>query len=332
MTDLLGHALHDEIAVSRWAFALPPDERDRLLLATASALAAEDLRGRPRARALLDALLPALARDADQHTRTELAHRLSAAAWAPEALLLDLAFDAELDLQRVVARAPGLSDAALQRLAAEGAPETLQALARRPSLPAGVLDLLVDASRRRPALRDPLARRTDLTPEAASRLLAHLGPDLAPPLLARFGARPAPMPAEPDDADARLIDKLQTAGRLTPAFAVGALRRGRPGVFGQAVARLGDLPPAAVDWALRDDGPGPLALACAAASVDRAAFPAVLAEARALRGLPRERTPLTPEIRAAFERSPEDAARALRTGAERQACRWASSSPPAPGP
>jgi len=329
MPDLFGHDLEDEVAVSRWAFALPPDERDRLLLATASVLAAEDLRARPRATALLDALLPALARDTDAHTRRELAHRLAAAPWAPDALLLDLAFDPELDVQPAVARALSLSGPALARLAAEGRPETLAALARRPSLPPAVLDALADAAAERPALRDPLARRSDLTPEAARRLAAVAGPDLAPLLAARFDLPlPAGAPPAASQADVRLVDKLHRAGRLTPDYALNALRRGRPGVFGQAVARLADLAPATVAEALEDEAPDSLALLCAAAALDRAAYPAVLSGARAARGLPPgSATPLPPEARAAFDHPPREAARLLRTAAGRRAARW---TPPEP--
>jgi uncharacterized protein (DUF2336 family) len=324
MSDLFGHDLQDEVAVSRWAFALPPDERDRLLLATASVLAAsgpgEDLRARPRASALLEALLPALAREADLSTRRELAERLSVAPWAPEALLLDLAEEAEL--APVVARAPGLSQSALLRLAEDGNPASLAALARRPFLPSPVVERLILAAARLPALRDPLARRPDLEPGAAARLMAFVGPDLRRALELRYGhAEPVGTPETPD-ADAHLVDKLERAGRLTPAYAVNALRRGRPGVFGHSVARLADLAPATVAEALHEEAPDDLALACAAAAVDRAAFPTVLCEARALRGLPRERTPLTPEAHAAFDRPPAEAARLLRAAADRRTARW----------
>ena len=324
MSDLFGHDLQDEVAVSRWAFALAPDERDRLLLATASVLASsgpgEDLRVRPRASALLEALLPALAQEADLHTRRELAQRLSLAAWAPEALLLDLAADPEL--APTVARAPSLSEPALLRLAEDESGSVLGALAHRPVLPPTVLERLIGAAARLPALRDPLARRPDLDAAAAACLRVLVGPDLARTLDDRFGFSPATEPPEAPDADAHLVDKLERAGRLTPTYAVNALRRGRPGVFGQAVARLADLAPATVAEALREEAPDDLALACAAAAVDRAAFPTVLCEARALRGLPRERTPLTLGAQAAFDRSPAEAARLLRAAADRRTARW----------
>ncbi len=322
MSDLFGHDLQDEVAVSRWAFALPADERDRLLLATASVLASEDLRARPRAAALLEALLPALARDADPHTRRELAHRLCRASWAPEALLLELAFDSRLDVAAAVARAPALSEPSLLRLAEEAGPETLSALARRPTLPPAVLDHLIGAAARLPALRDPLARRPDLSREAASRLHRLAGPELTATLAARFDLPAAAPGPELADADAHLVDKLQRAGRLTPDYALNALRRGRPGVFGQAVARLADLAPSTVAEALREDAPAELALVCAAAAMDRAAFPTVLCEVRALRGLAFDRSPLSPDVRAAFDRSPAEAASLVRAASGRRSVRW----------
>jgi uncharacterized protein (DUF2336 family) len=332
MSELFGHDLDDEVAVTRWAFALPADERDRLLLASASVLAVEDLRVRPRALALLDALLPALAADAGPETRRELAQRLSEAPWAPEALLLDLAFDSDLAVQPVVARAPALSEAALLRLAADGAPETTRQLASRPNLPAAVLDELIEAALCRPELRDPLARRTDLLPKHAARLRAAAGPDLTTELDSRFPALTDATSRRTDarctPADLDLVDKLELAGRLTPGYAVGALRRGRPGVFGEAVARLARLPSTAVTEALAD-GPADLALVCAAASIDRAAFPAILSEIRALHGLPPQAHPFPPEARAAFARPPPEAAQLLRTAAQRRAARW---SPPEAGP
>lgn len=327
MSEPPSHPLDDEIAVSRWAFALSADERDRLLLAVASVLAAEDLRARARATALLDALLPALARDADADTRRELAHRLPAAPWAPEALLLDLALDHGLDVQAVVARSPALSEPALARLAEQGAPETLIALARRPDLPPMLVELLTEASERLPALRDPLARNPALTATAAARLGGLVGPDLAGVLAARFPASTLPSRAAPD-SDARLVEKLHSAGRLTPDYAVNALRRGRPGVFGQAVARLAALAPETVAEALDDEAPGPLALACNAAHLDRAVFPLVLLEARALKGHARDRQPLSPEARAAFDHPPAEAARLLQQAAQRRAARWSAAAGP----
>jgi len=253
---------------------------------------------------------------------------LPAAPWAPEALLLDLALDHGLDVQAVVARSPALSEPALARLAEEGAPETLIALARRPDLPPLIVEVLAEAAQRLPALRDPLARNPALTASAAARLHAFVGPDLTPLLSARFA--PGPEAAAPaPESEARLIDKLHSAGRLTPDYAVNALRRGRPGVFGQAVARLADLTPETVAQALDDDAPGPLALACNAAHLDRAVFPLVLLEARALRGLPRDREPLSPEARAAFDHPPLEAARLLQQAAQRRAARWSAAGPSA---
>lgn len=336
MSELFGHDLDDEVAVTRWAFALPAEERDRLLLASASVLAAEDLRLRPRALALLDALLPALAADVGPETRRELARRLSAAPWAPEALLLDLAFDPELDVQPVVARAPALSEAALLRLALDGSPETARGLTARPDLPAAVTDRLIDMALCRPELRDPLARRADLASEQAARLRAVAGPDLAAELDKRHPPHAGPVPTAADarctPADLDLVDKLETAGRLTTGYAVGALRRGRPAVFGEAVARLARLPAEAVTGALADgpaDLAADLALICAAASIDRAAFPAILSEVRALRGHSRDAHPFPPEARAAFARPPPEAAQLLRAAAGRRSARW---SPPETGP
>ena len=314
--------LDDEIAVTRWAYALAPAERGRLLLTLANVLAAEDIGDRPRARALLDALLPALAAEAEPGTRSELAHRLVPAAWAPEALLLDLAFDPELDLGPVLARAEALPAGGAARLAAEGGAEVRLALARRPALASEALDVLLAAARREPALRAVLARRPDLSPEQAGRLQAVAGPALARELASRYDLPPAP-PSEPDvEADVRLLDKLDRAGRLTPSYAVAALRRGRLQLFEQAVARLGGVDPSAVEQAVTTDRASALALACAASGIDRAVFPTVLREVAGLTGRPAYSRSAGAEVAAAFRRPPAEAARVLRSRARRQAARW----------
>lgn len=307
--------LDDEIAVTRWAFALSAPERGRLLLTLANVLAAEDLRERPRARALLDSLLPALAQEAAAHVREEMARRLADAVWAPPALLTDLAFDAELRTQPALALAAAADDDLLLRLAVEGNPETRRVLARRPGLPPAALDALIDAARGRPLLRAPLTRRTDLSPDQASRLSAFAGPDAVRQLRGRYNLDAA-APAEADlETETHLLDKLQNAGRLTPTWAVAALRGGRLRLFQQAVARLGGVEPTAVAQALTTEAAGALALACAASGIDRAVFPTVLSAVTGLTGRPAFARPAGAEVLAAFRRPPNEAARELRTRA-----------------
>jgi uncharacterized protein (DUF2336 family) len=314
--------LDDEIAVTRWAFALSPAERGRLLLAVANVLAAEDLRARPRARALLDPLLPALAEEAPAEMSGELARRLLDAAWAPDALMLDLAFAPDADLAPVVARADGLSDPVVLRLAAEGGPEARLVLAKRATLPGPALDALMEAARREPALRAPLVRHAQLSPEQAEQLQAFVGPELRGELASRFELAPGSAAAPDGETEARLLEKLDRAGRLTPSYALAALRRGRLGLFQQAVARLGGVEPGAVQQAVANDRATGLALACAASGIDRAVFPVVLQEVAGLTGRSGFSRPGGAEVAAAFRRPPAEAARVLRTRARRSAARW----------
>ena len=314
--------LDDEIAVTRWAFALPAAERGRLLLAVANVLAAEDLRARPRARALLDPLLPALAEGAPPETREELARRLLDTAWAPDALLESLAFDPDARFAPVVAQATGLSDTLALRLAAEGGPEARLVLARRAALDGPVLEVLVEAARREPALRAPLARHPGLSAEQAVRLQAVAGPELGTGLAARFELPPAAAARSDGETEARLLEKLDRAGRLTPSYALAALRRGRLDLFQGAVARLGGVEPGAVQQAVANDRATGLALACAASGIDRAVFPVVLQEVAGLTGRTGFSRPGGAEVAAAFRRPPAEAARVLRTRARRSAARW----------
>ena len=100
-------------------------------------------------------------------------------------------------------------------------------------------------------------------------------------------AEPIAAPAPVEDADARLVAKLHAAGQLRPAYLIRALREQKLGVFAHGMAALGRFDIAHVRRALNGDTARPLFLACTAVGLDRAAFPALLAEIRKLnKGFP----------------------------------------------
>jgi len=87
--------------------------------------------------------------------------------------------------------------------------------------------------------------------------------------------------ARREAGEAALVDKLAAAGALRPDALMAALAQKRLPLFAAALARLGALESDQVAAALNDPAdPTPLALACIAAGVDRAAFPSLLAALR----------------------------------------------------
>jgi uncharacterized protein (DUF2336 family) len=108
--------------LTRWASRSAAADRSRLLLALANVVASDDLSGRPRAQAALDALLPALALDADLDTRAELTQRLADAAWAPAPLLASLARGPGPIARPLLARSPASTPTAWWRPRARPGP------------------------------------------------------------------------------------------------------------------------------------------------------------------------------------------------------------------
>lgn len=321
---MINGATEDFGSLTRWAGRLDRGDQDRLLLALANLLGGEPLG--PRSRELFESLLPQLARDAEADTRRELVHRLSVANWAPAALVEELSSDPDGHAQLLLARSPVLSEAAAATLVARGGPEVRLALGTnlQVSMDAETLDGLIESSRRSAALRAPLARRPDLSADQAARLASWSSPPLRRALAARFGLETLPARPEPvEETAARVVEKLGRSGRLTPDYALSALRRGRLDLFQQAMATLSGVPADVLHRASQSEDPADLALACAAVGVDRAVFPEILREVRATNGgRPAEAPGAAAAVIAAFARPQGDAAAALRAGHERRAARW----------
>ena len=279
-------------SLTRWATSRSASDRNRLLLALANVVAADDLSRKPQAQSLMNTLLPALAESADELTRAELGERLAEAPWAPPGLLAALARE-PLEVSRpLLARSRVLDAASLRAAALEGGPAMHVVLARRPDLPAEVVDLLLQRSWPDPMVALAQNTHIHLSPEQLDRLADASRHNLAlkGPLRRRPEMTPArlqalqPEPQATDTEEGRYVSKLERCGRLTPGFAFRVLREGRLGLFEHALATLGGLSAETVREACDAESPEPLMRACAAGGVDRSVVPAIAARVRELNG------------------------------------------------
>lgn len=309
------------------AAARPPEEQQRLLLGVAELY--HSVGGQTGAPAALTEVFVAMVRVAEQDIRRILAERLADAAWAPTDLVRLLAADAIEIARPVIAASPLLLDADLMALLQEasldhqvqvalrpdlgativraildrGEPAVMTALAvnRTARLDAADMARLVEQARSIAALRAPLTRHPRLSEDQALRLYQWVGDALKQAISQRFSLDAAALTTavasaarqatetSPDQAAANLAAKLHAADQLRPATLMRAVREKKLDLFIHALALLSRLETDALRRALRGDTARPLFLACAAAGLDRAAFPALLREVRQLNhGLPHD--------------------------------------------
>ena len=108
--------------------------------------------------------------------------------------------------------------------------------------------------------------------------------------------------------EGRLIAKLESAGQLRPGYLVRALKEGKLSLFMSAMSSLGGFSVVDLKRACGAPDPELLALACAAVSIDRSAFPDVLMMVRELNeGRPAGDAAGGKRAAGAFNRSPENA-------------------------
>jgi uncharacterized protein (DUF2336 family) len=285
--------------------------RERLLEVMAQTCAAAPRAREPAVRDRLGEVFAQVLAGADTDTRRRFAARIAADDWVSPDLALQLAKDRPEVAGPLLASSPALGEPELRHLLETGSAEHRAAVARRKDLaprtaeaiadtdeplalaalaangavelPSPVLRRLVEASRTTVALRAPLARRADLGAPLARMMAGWVGEDLRTELAGRFALDGVESTSAPEDeADARLVRKLEAADQLRPGFLLRTLREGRLGLFRTALAALGGFTPAQVTAALAADSPDLLALACVAAGVDRSAFPTLLALVREL--------------------------------------------------
>lgn len=321
------------------AKARTPAARERLLLAVADLCDSASASGALDAAAVQPALSDiflCLVAEAEGDIRRRLSEKLARADWPPAALINILALD-EIEIARpVIASSPLLADADLVRVLLTATVEHQIAVASRPELSAEVIEAvlnqhepavlaalagnerarigpagmgrLVEASKRIAALRSPLARHPELTPDLAERLYLWVGQSLQKALVSRFRLDPAALgpvlgeavreaygrpledrsggsvTADPDQepAERRLVEKLHAAGQLRPAYLVRALREGKLTLFELALGKLGDFAAEDVRRATSGERPELLALACTAVGLDRSVTPTIFKQVREL--------------------------------------------------
>ena len=225
--------------------------------------------------------------------------------------LLRVLVEATLEHQVEVARRPNLGGRVADAIIDRGEPATLTALAfnRTAEISLDGLRRLVEQSRRVAALRGPLTRHPRMTEQLAKQMYLWVGAALRQSICERFQVDEArlaslversvydarsgtmmPAPASDPDRDEmerRLVAKLQSAGQLRAGYLIRSIREQRLGLFVHALAALGGFTVAEVREALAARTPETLFYACAAAGVDRAVYPALLAEIRRLNdGMP----------------------------------------------
>jgi len=220
--------------------------------------------------------------------------------------LLRVLVEATMEHQIEVARRPYLGGRVADAIIERGEPATLTALAfnRTAEISLDGIRRLVEQSRRVAALRGPLTRHPRLTEQLAEQMYQWVGTALRQSICDRFQvdeAKLAPlidqavydarsgtmMPAPANDPDRdemerRLVAKLQSAGQLRASYLIRAARERRLGLFVHALATLGGFSVSEVREALAARSPEALFYACASVGVDRAVYPALLAEIRLL--------------------------------------------------
>ena len=223
--------------------------------------------------------------------------------------LLRVLVEATLEHQIAIARRPNLGGRVADAIIDRGEPATLTALAsnRTAGISTEGVRRLVEHSRRVAALRGPLLRHPLLTEQLAEHMYQWVGTALRQSIASRFEVdeprlnamieqaavdahRGPTAPAAANDTagrdemERRLIDKLKGSGQLRAGYLIRAVRERRLNLFVHGLSALGGFSLAQVREALNANTPEALYYACAAVGIDRAVFPAVLAEVRPLNG------------------------------------------------
>ena len=149
-----------------------------------------------------------------------------------------------------------------------------------------VMQHLVEESRRIDRFQRPLVGRRELSDRLARRMCAWVSAALRQHIAAHFDVDTRALDQDlsdivaagvPDDPAAtsaaqRLVDKLHSAGELTPRFVIKSLSQGQITLFELAMGKLTDLEPVKVRRIAYAPGGEALAVACRAIGIDRAAF------------------------------------------------------------
>lgn len=224
--------------------------------------------------------------------------------------LLKVLVEATVEHQIEVARRPNISGAVADAIIDRAEPATLTALAgnRTAQISEPALGRLIDHARRIAALRAPLTRHPRLNDQLATQLYQWVGQALREAIGERFridetklavaidaatrtleparaepkGIEEAASVTERDEMERRLVAKLQAGGQLRAGFLIRAVREKRLSLFEHGITALSGFTLTQVRAAIVRPTPDALFLLCASVGIDRAVFPAVLDEIRAL--------------------------------------------------
>lgn len=297
---------------------------------------------------LMRDILRRLTRDVEMAIRIALAERLADDPDAPHDLILLLADDRIEVARPIILRSPLLTDEDVLELIAECGIAHQEAAAARPNIGMQVTDVLakseaesvlvtlvrnvtakispmtyetlVEKSRQLASLQDPLARRSDLPQQLATRMCEWVSEAIKGYIVQNYAVEPKVLntaiaeaevwiknePAGPKNPPAesaqKLIEKLDRAGQLKAGFLLRVLHQGQIDLFDLAFAKLLALSLAELRQTLYERGPKAVALACRAVGIDRCVFNTVFnlsRQARMMRPLLSEADKA--EIEAVFE-------------------------------
>lgn len=197
--------------------------------------------------------------------------------------------------QRCIARRPGITGPVCEAIAEHAEIRVLPVLLENETaeITEPVLRKCVSAAQRHRPLWTPLVWRKDLPLPIAGIAYQAVGDSLKTELRDRFSDAPDALDEAIEEAAAcaafeeaqetgelrpiaaRLIEKLEASGRLTPGFAIKSLRQGKLDLFEHAIARLAGSSCVVVQSAIERQQAKGLALACRAAGIDRSVFPSI---------------------------------------------------------
>ncbi len=326
---------HDMSDMGRLAqLAMNPSagaSREEIYLAVASLYRIEGAGLNERERELMREILRRLTRDVEMAIRIALAERLADDTTAPHDLILLLVDDsievarpliinspliteddvlrliayAGLGHQEAVAARPHIGEPVTEALSHSEHESVLLALVRNATarISSTAYETLVQKSRALAGLREPLARRSDLPPELATRMCDWVSDALKTYIRTNYTVAPIKLdaaliearavlqsePAGPHDAPAdsaqRLIEKMAGSGQLKPGFLMRVLSQGQMDLFELAFARLVGLELPRFRNVFYERGARLVALACHGAGIDRSVFATVFSLSRQARGM-----------------------------------------------
>ncbi len=283
------------------------------------------------ARKMAYEILHTIVRDIEMATRQEIGRRLAERPDVPRDLIRFLANDAIEVAFPVLVKSGLLDDADLIEVINSHTLEHALAVAARPALSPPVTDALVatdaedvivevlknpgaefsprtftdlvEKSRQRRPLREPILMRREMTPELARRMFLWVTAALREHILSRFPFDRdainqlcdqiaseeienfmAVNKAGKGDFSKKLPALVKEKGRLTPEMLVLALREGDVSTFNGILIRLAEIPTHLVDRLLFDPTGRGLAVACKSLGAGKIAFSSIFALAQKIRG------------------------------------------------